>query len=258
MSDLVSVIMPVYNSAKYVEIAIKSVLSQTYRNVELIIIDDFSSDDSLSRIEFFSKKENKIKVIKLSNNSGAAVARNAGVEKANGRFLTFLDADDVWKEDFIELSVQMMMLHKCAFGYSRYYRMDVNGKVFSENKVDGFTTYKKLLKNNKISCLTAIFDVDKIGKQYFPINTKREDYALWLKVLKKVDCAYAFNFNSAFYRVYSEQSSGNKMKMAKENWLLYRKVENLSLFESFYYFINYAVSGVIKTKFPRLARLLNL
>ena len=154
----------------------------------------------------------------------------------------------------LEKQVQFMLDQNIAFSFSAYEKIDEKGVPFDIVSVPEKINYKQLLKTNVIGCLTAMYDVEKLGKVYMPVNTKREDFATWLAILKQVDYAYGMPDVLAQYRVYASQSSAKKTKMAKENWRLYRDIEQLGMFKSAYYFAHYAVRGVLRTKFPALAR----
>lgn len=258
MKNLVSIITPSYNSAKFIGKTIESVLDQIYQNWEMIIVDDVSPDNSNKIIEEYSKKDTRIKLIKLEQNSGAAVARNRAIKESKGRYIAFLDADDMWKPEKLEKQIEFMRKNNYAFTYTAYEKIDENGLVFGEIGVPLKVSYNQLLKICVIGCLTAIYDVEKLGKVYMPTNTKREDFATWLNILKKVDFAYGIKQNLSQYRVYKSQSSNKKVKMAKENWKLYREIEKLNIFKAIYYFSHYAIRGILRTKFPKIARIIGV
>jgi len=250
----ISIITPSYNSSGFISNTIGSVIDQAVSNWELIIVDDCSTDNSVEVIQGFVDKDPRIKLIQLTENSGAAVARNKGIEAAKGRFIAFLDSDDLWVPNKLEKQVQFMLDQNIAFSFSAYEKIDEKGVPFDIVSVPEKINYKQILKTNVIGCLTAMYDVEKLGKVYMPANTKREDFATWLAILKQVDYAYGMPDILAQYRVYASQSSAKKSKMAKENWRLYRDIEQLGVFKSAYYFAHYAVRGVLRTKFPNLAR----
>ena len=256
--SLVSIITPLYNCSDFLEQTIKSVLSQTYQDWEMIMVDDCSRDNSLGIAQRYAVRDARIKVLQLAKNSGAAAARNAAIEISKGRFIAFLDSDDLWGFDKLERQIQYMLINDVDFSYTAYEKIDENGNAFSVMGVPQIVSYVDLLKTNCIGCLTVIYDTKILGKVYMPINTKREDYATWLAILKKIDYAYGMNEVLAQYRVYDSQASSKKAKMAKENWRLYRDVEKLGLLKSVYYFSHYAIRGVLRTKFPHLARLIRV
>lgn len=258
VSALISIITPSYNSASFITATVSSVISQTFKSWEMIIVDDCSSDNSIQVIQEFIKRDPRIKLIKLTENSGAAVARNKAIEAAIGRFIAFLDSDDLWMPNKLEKQVQFMLDQDIAFSFSAYEKIDETGNVFGTVGVPKKTGYHDLLKTCSIGCLTAMYDVEKLGKVYMPVNTKREDFATWLAILKQVDYAYGMPDVLAQYRVYASQISAKKAKMAKETWRLYRDIEQLGVFKSAYYFAHYAVRGLLRTKYPRIARALGV
>lgn len=256
--EKVSVITPLYNCSDFLEQTIQSVLSQTYKNWEMIMVDDCSKDNSLEIAQRYAAQDSRIKVIQLDKNSGAAVARNTAIEAAKGRFIAFLDSDDLWLPSKLEQQIDFMLQNNVAFSYTAYKKINEKGEVFGFVGVPQKVSYKQLLKTCVIGCLTAVYDTEKLGKVYMPTNTKREDFATWLNILKQIDFAHGLTAPLAQYRVYANQTSGKKASMAKENWRLYRDLEKLNFFQASYYFGHYAVNGVLRTKFPRLARFLGV
>lgn len=244
----VSIIMPNYNSADFIENAISSVLSQSYINWELIVVDDCSSDHSAKVAQLHANKDHRIRFIQLERNSGAAVARNTAIEAAQGRYIAFLDSDDIWMPTKLEKQLAFMQEKDVAFTFTAYEKIDEKGKSLGVMGVPDKVEYSQLLKCCVIGCLTAMYDTQKIAKTYMSEYTKREDFATWLKLLKKVKFAYGLSESLAKYRVHGSQSSASKLKMAKENWLLYRKHEKLGLFLSCYYFVHYSARGILRQK----------
>jgi len=258
MTDLVTIVTPIYNSSQFLGKTIQSVLSQTYENWEMIIVDDCSQDNSLAIAENYAAVDQRIRAFKLPKNSGAAAARNAAIKVARGRFVAFLDSDDLWVPKKLEKQINFMLNHGVALSFSSYYKINEHGDIFELMGVPEKVSYNELLKTCVIGCLTAVYDTNALGKIYMPTNTKREDFATWLGILKKVDFAFSLAEPLAQYRVYYNQSSGKKVSMAKENWRLYREQEKLDLFQASYYFSHYAVRGVLRTTFPRFARALGI
>lgn len=232
----VSIITPSYKSERFISQTIDSVLSQTYQNWEMIIVDDVSPDDSNIIIEEYCKKDNRIKLIKLEKNSGPAVARNRAIEEAKGRYIAFLDADDLWKPNKLEMQIKFMEEKDCALSYSTYETMSEEGVL--QNKYINpplRISYKDLLKSNYIGCLTAMYDTQKVGKVYMPLIKKRQDYGLWLKILRKTDFAHGIDESLAAYRIMSNSVSSNKFKLLKFNYKLFREHEGFSTLKSLYY-----------------------
>lgn len=254
----ISVITPLYNAEKWLPQTVDSLIAQTYQNWEMLILDDRSTDSSYKLAKSLAGKDERIKVYQLGKNGGTAAARNKAIEEAEGRYIAFLDSDDLWHPQKLEKQIEFMQKHDYAFTYTAYEKVDEKGIPFQIMGVPEKVSYRDLLKTCIIGCLTAIYDTEKIGKIYMPTTTKREDFATWLSILKKVDYAYGMPEVLAQYRVYAAQSSSQKAKMAGENWRLYRDIEKLGLLRSTYYFTHYAVRGVLRAKLPRLARLLGV
>ena len=233
---LVSIITPNYNSENFITQTIESVLNQTYTEWEMIIVDDVSSDKSVDIIQNYLKKDVRIKLIKLEENSGAAVARNTAIKNAKGRFIAFLDSDDLWNSSKLEKQITFMIEKNCSLSYSNYSLIDEEGESLDIIKIPPKKlNYNEQLKENQIGCLTAIYDQHKIGKIYMPLIKKRQDYGLWLNILKKTNYAYKIDKNLAIYRVRKNSISSNKIEMLKYNFDLFNNHQKLSKLKSFYY-----------------------
>lgn len=249
--------MPLYNSARFLAASIDSVLKQKYPHWELILIDDCSCDNSVAIAQAYCDRDSRIKLLKLDKNSGAAIARNCGIEVAEGRFIAFLDSDDLWLPEKLDIQIEFILKNKIAFSYTAYKKIDEYGDDLFELGVPTSLSYQALLKACVIGCLTVIYDTSQIGKVYMPLGTKREDYALWLKILREKNIlAQGINRVLASYRVYPHQSSSKKYSMAKENWRLIRNGEGLSLISSCYYFSHYVIRGLLRNRMPSFARTL--
>jgi teichuronic acid biosynthesis glycosyltransferase TuaG len=246
---LISIITPSYNSSKFIPDTLNSVLAQTYQNWEMIIVDDVSNDNSIEVIEEYLKKDSRIKLVQLKNNSGAAVARNTAINAAEGRFIAFLDSDDLWMPTKLEKQLNFMIKNNYDFTYTHYDLIDEEnikyGKTFKAQKE---VSYHDLLKTCSIGCLTVIYDTKKIGKVYMPLIRRRQDYGLWLKILKTTPKAYCLEESLAVYRRRQNSISSNKKKAALFQWKIYREVEKLNIFSSLFYFIHYAINGFKKYK----------
>lgn len=250
----VSIITPLYNSAQFVGDAVASVVAQTFTDWELIVVDDCSSDDSVRLVGSLVAADARIKLIKLAANAGAAVARNTGIGAATGRYIAFLDADDIWCPDKLQRQLDFMRANNCPFVFSVYDKITEDGKVLGRVDVPRQVNYRALLKTNVIGCSTAIYDTAYFGKVEMPLIRKRQDFGLWLRLLKKVDYACGINEPLAAYRVRKQSVSSNKLSVLSYNWQLYRQVEGLSLLASAYYFSHYAVRGVLRRYCPGFAR----
>lgn len=247
MNALVSIITPTYNSTKYIRETIKSVQDQTYQNWEMIIVDDCSTDNTVQIIKEIQKPDSRIQLILSSVNSGPAISRNKGIEKAKGKYMTFLDADDIWFHDFIQTSIDTIQKTGIHFVFSSYKRSNEDLEfVYSDFIVPQKVTYTDILKSNSISCLTAFIDIETLGKKFMPEVYKRQDMGLWLKYLKEIPFAYGIKELKAIYRIRENSLSRKKTNLLTHQWHFYRKVENLSVMSSAYYMVQWAVRGFLK------------
>jgi len=247
MKALVSIITPTYNSAKYIAETIQSVQQQTYIKWEWIIVDDGSTDNTEDIIQDFQANDNRIHFVKLNQNSGPAIARNTGIEKATGDFMTFLDADDIWFSSFIENSINTIEKTKIPFVFSSYKRSNENLEfVYSDFIVPQKVTYTDILKSNSISCLTAFLDIKSLGKKFMPLIKKRQDMGLWLQYLKEIPFAYGIQECQAIYRIRENSLSRKKSDLLKYQWQFYREVEKLTISKSIYYMLHWMVRGFLK------------
>lgn len=246
--DLVSVIMPSYNSENFISQSINSVKQQTYTNWELLITDDCSTDNTLIIIKSFQSKDSRIKIFKLKNNSGAAIARNNSIKNSNGRYIAFLDSDDLWVNNKLELQIDFMKKGQYALTYTGYEKFKSNGvfisNIYSKNKL----SYNDMLKNNYIGCLTAIYDSKILGKIQMPNIRRRQDYALWLKILKQIKYAYGLNMILSKYRVLENSLSNGSLTNLKYTFYLYKNVEKFNFIASFFLLSQYLIFYFKKNK----------
>lgn len=244
-NNLVSIVVPVYNAEKFLAETIETVLNQTYENWELLLVNDCSKDNSEEIAKKYLNK--KIKWIDMEKNSGAALTRNKGIEVASGRYLCFLDADDLWEKDKLQKQVKFMQDNNCEFSFTGYEFADENGKPNGKKvSVPATINYKQALKNTTIWTSTVMFDMNKLAKEdiYMPNVRRGQDTATWWKVLKKIKCAYGLNEVLSFYRRTNESLSANKLTALKRTWNLYRNVEKLNIFSSAYNFCWYCFNAV--------------
>lgn len=238
MNPLISIVTPVYNSEKYLAANIASVQAQTYSNWEHILVDDCSTDESEALIHSLQKKDARIKYFKLPQNGGAGIARNKAIELSKGKYIAFLDSDDLWHPEKLEKQVHFMQNNRYHFTFTDYDMIDDSGQALSKYVTcKPHVTYKKALYKNPIGCLTVMYDVDFFGKQFMPSIRKRQDYALWLKLLKKTD-GYGLNDCLASYRTGNDSISANKLDLIKYEWKIYREVEGLSWVKSLFYLVS--------------------
>ena len=231
----VSIIIPVHNAEKFIGKTIESVLNQTYKNWEMLIFNDKSKDNSLKIIKKYSEKDERIKVVDSKENVGVVAARNKLIEIATGEFIAFLDADDYWKQNKLEKQIKFMRKNNALISCTEYTRVTEDEKEINDIIIKEIITYEDMLKINYLGCLTVIYNANKLGKRYFKERKKNEDYVLWLEIVKETKIIFGLKENLAFYRVLNNSRSSNKIKVAKDRWEVYRKIERLSLLKSIYY-----------------------
>lgn len=241
---LVSIIMPAYNSEMHISESIKSVMQQTYKNWELLITDDRSTDNTQQIVNTFAETDHRIKLFINERNGGAGVARNNSIKQANGRFIAFLDSDDLWQPTKLEKQISFMLKNGYAFTYTAYQKFSQNNLLGVVNPPN-YTTYSSLLSSNVIGCLTAVYDAGLLGKNYMPLIRKRQDMGLWLEILKNTEKAFCLNEVLSLYRIDSGMTQ-NKFKILKWQWRFYRDVVNLNFLSACYYFILYSIKGFVK------------
>ncbi|MGV0939647.1 glycosyltransferase family 2 protein [Empedobacter sp. ULE_I140] len=243
--EIVSIITPCYNSEKYIADTYNSIKSQTYTNWEWIIVDDCSTDKSVEIIQSFN--DERIKLVIQSKNQGAAYARNLALNKAQGRFITFLDSDDLWLPNFLETTINYLIENNEELVYSSYKRVDENLKplladFIAVDKVDR----NRILYNCPIPMLTSVYDSKRIGKIPVPDVELREDHAMWIDLLGKIKYARAINESLAIYRIRNNSVSRNKLRIAKKQYNVYRYYLKMNFFKSSYYTFFWAINGLKK------------
>ncbi len=245
----VSVIMPIYNSEKFLEETVLSVLNQTSKNFELLVVDDCSSDCSYELIKEIALNDSRIRTFQLKCNSGAAEARNKALSEAKGRFITFIDADDLWDNDKIEKQLSFMKDNSVGFSCTSYRVIDEDGndlnkKIHMKKKVD----YHGFLANNLLQTVGIMVDTNQIGKNLIkmPNLRRRQDAATWLQILKQGNICYGMPDVLASYRRVKGSLSSNKIKAVSGVWYMYRNVEELPVLYSGYIFVRYALLAVWK------------
>lgn len=244
--DLVSIIMPSYNTASYISDSINSVINQTYKNWELIIVDDCSNDNT---DEIVNKvlKDKRIKYFKNRKNSGAAISRNRALREAKGKWISFLDSDDLWIPEKLEKQISFMKENNYFFSYSYYQEITEEGKKLGI-EIQGPRKITKIDMYNYCwpGCLTVMYDVQKIGLIQIKDIKKNNDYAMWLEAIKKADC-YLYPYSLAFYRKRTGSiSRQNYIKLIKWHYKLFREVDNQSIVDSIVLTVKNLIFGVIK------------
>lgn len=245
---IVSIITPVYNSEKLIEKTINSVRNQSYTQFEMILVDDCSIDNSREIIEKITEIDHRIRYIRLDQNSGAAVARNTGIKAAEGRYIAFLDSDDMWKKEKLTRQISFMEKNNVAFTYTAFETITEDGDLIQDRvNVPKKLNYTQLLKNTAIACSTVIVDRGSIGDFQMPSVRKGQDTATWLMLLREsVSYAYGINEVLSSYRKVTGSISDDKLSALKRTWNTYRNIEKLPFIKATYYFTWYVYNAIKK------------
>lgn len=233
MAGKVSIIMPAYNCAKFIDEAVQSVINQTYKDWELIVVDDCSSDDTYEILSKYACEDSRIHLLKNEQNSGAAVARNHAIEVAGGRYLAFLDSDDVWKSTKLEKQIEYMEKNGYLFTCTSYDKINADseqlGIIVKSLSID----YEGLLRRCPGNS-TVIYNAEAIGKVTIPPIRKRNDYVMWLKVIKQTDFLHGMDEVLSSHRIGIQSISSKKASLVKYHWIVYREIEKLGVVKSAY------------------------
>lgn len=253
-SKTVSVIVPVFRLEKYIRETMDSIANQTYEDWEMILVNDNTDDNSVEIIEKYIVEkgfQDRVFLYHQKDEKGAASARNRGVREAHGRYIAYLDGDDVWMPDKLEKELAFMSEKDAGFVFTGYEFADANavgmGKIV---RVPATLNYKQALKNTTIFTSTVMFDTEKLAREKLMMPLiKSEDTALWWRILREGNVAYGLDANLVLYRRPGKNGkslSSNKFEAIKRVWALYRKSEGLNVFVSFYYFCFWAVRAVLR------------
>lgn len=244
--DRVSVVMPAYNAAGTLEASMRSALAQTHAAVELLVVDDRSTDASWELIQREADADPRVVPIRQPRNGGVAAARNAGIEAASGRYVAFLDSDDTWYPDKLEVQLAALRESGARVGYTAYERVDAAGRVLSRVRPPARATYAEMLKGNCIGNLTGLYD-RSLGDPRFGAMG-HEDYVFWLGLVRAAGEAVCAQPDRmlASYLVRQGSLSSNKLRAARWQWRIYRESERLGVLRSGWYFAHYAARAVGK------------
>jgi teichuronic acid biosynthesis glycosyltransferase TuaG len=245
---LVSIITPSWNVENLIDETIRSVQTQTFGDWELLIADDRSTDRTPEIVASIGERDPRVRLIRMPENGGPALARQAAIDEAQGRFLAFLDSDDLWLPQKLERQLAFARAKKAALSYTAFRRIDavhaVTGRLI---EVPASLTYGQLLKNTAIATLTAMVDREIAG----PVTMKNEgydDFCLWLSILKPGRTAYGLNEDLARYRVRGSSVSSRPLRSARWVWQIYRNVEHLSLVRSAWCFAHWGARAWLKRR----------
>lgn len=243
---LVSIVTPCYNGAKYIAETIESVLSQTYQNWEMIIVDDGSRDNSAEIVNRFT--DSRI-IYVYQDNAGSAAARNNGIRRADGQYIALLDADDLWHSDFLEKQIAFMREKNAVCVFCSYRRINEQSQEILR------PTYAKTIVNsnnmkvmNYVGCLSGLYDSSKYGKKYLKEELKsiRDDYAYWYDIVSLENKAYGNSEVLADYRVLGNSTTGNKKKLIKKQYEFYRSYLKENPIYAFVNVVRWGIAGVRK------------
>jgi teichuronic acid biosynthesis glycosyltransferase TuaG len=231
--------MPVYNTELYLNRAIESIVHQSYINWELIIINDCSTDSSFEIAKKWADSDTRISLIENKINSGSGVSRNYGIERSAGDFIAFLDSDDIWCHNKLEIQITFMLENSVNFSYGIYGYIDSNGNKNGKfNRISSYPiSYENLIKNNEIGCLTAVYSSKSLGKCFLTNHRNKQDYGLWLSILKRGGKATPINEVLGYYQIRKDSATGNKLKMLKKHLFFLKETQNISYPKAFYYTI---------------------
>lgn len=240
MNELVSIITPTYNTEKFIKLTIQSVQNQTFENWEMILVDDASTDETVKIISELAKADNRIKLFQLPNNSGNGFARNVALKKAIGKYIAYLDADDLWFPMKLEKQIQFLKENKLPFTFSFYDCIDEDGKTLKRRVEAPLNlTYNQLFFCNYIGNLTAIYDAEYFGKIVIEATQKRQDWRLWLTIVKQIKETKPVPESLAFYRIRKDSISSSKFKLIKHNFGVYRDFHRFNFVSSVFLMIRF-------------------
>jgi teichuronic acid biosynthesis glycosyltransferase TuaG len=254
MTPLVSVVTPAWNAEATLAAAVTSVQAQTVADWEMLIVDDGSTDSSRALAERLAARDNRIGVLGWRMNRGTAAARNAGIRAARGRYLAFLDADDLWRPEKLARQLSVMEVEGHALVFSAYRRVDAAGRPLGVVRPPARVDYAGLLKGNVIGCLTAIYDTAHFGKVEMPPLRLRQDYGLWLALLARGGAACGLPEVLADYRVRKGSLSAGKGAALRATWSLYRDVVGLGRAPAAYYLAHNLARALLKRREEGSAR----
>lgn len=236
MADLVSIITPSYNSARFIGATLDSVVAQSWPDWEMIVVDDGSTDDTVAMVQARAEAEPRLKLLRMARNGGPAASRNLGIEHARGRYIAFLDSDDLWAPDKLARQIPFMADRGAPLSYTAYRKIDEDGTPCGGPiAVPLSIDYRALLNSSMIGCLTAVYDTRILGKVAMPLIAKRQDYGLWLQILRAGHVAHGLPEPLACLRKRQGSVSSNKLSATWYTWKVYRDLERLPLPRALYH-----------------------
>jgi teichuronic acid biosynthesis glycosyltransferase TuaG len=244
--NLVSIITPAYRAAAFIQDTIRSAQRQDYTTWEMLVVDDCSPDDTCARVSEIARSDARVRLLRQLTNQGPAVARNTALQASSGRFVAFLDSDDLWLPQKLSTQLAFMVGRDAAMSYTEFSRMSPDGqRVGRRINVPTTLTYRQLLCNTAIATSTVIVDQLKTGEVRVPM-APYDDYAAWLSILRRGHIAHGLKQDLMRYRVIEGSISRSKRRSAGWVWKTYRQIEGLGFFHSSWCFVNYAARGWLK------------
>ncbi|MEZ8257965.1 glycosyltransferase family 2 protein [Vibrio cyclitrophicus] len=247
---LVSIITPAFNCEDTIAHTYQSIKAQTYSNWEWLITDDCSGDDTCKIVESLIVSDERIKLFKNNENSGAAVSRNNSIVNSKGRYIAFIDSDDLWFKDKLSVQLKHMETNSYDFSFTAYNIVDANGKSLNKTvdskQLQPLDYYDMLKKKATLGCSTVMLKKESFTDLMMPLIRTGQDYALWLKLLRTGVSAHPINDVLTSYRVLPNSISRNKLRKAKRQWQIYREIEGLPLIYSLYCFYFYGYRAVFR------------
>jgi teichuronic acid biosynthesis glycosyltransferase TuaG len=242
----VSIIMPVHNGAQFVAEAIASVRAQTRGDWELLVVDDCSSDETALIAGQHAAQDARVRMLRTAANVGSSAARNLGLAHRGGRYVAFLDADDLWLPEKLEKQLEFMWRCNASFSFTAYRKFGPDGAGGVIHARDS-TSWRDMLKGNRVGCSTVVLDTHAHPRIAFPIGLGRqEDYALWLSLLRPGAVARGLDEPLAMYRIHASSKSARKLPSILAQWRVYRDYERLPRLLAAWYLGHYAVRGAVK------------
>lgn len=237
--ELVSVIMPTFNTGEYLSDSIECVLQQSHRNLELLITDDASTEELTKEIlNRYAARDARVKIVELESNHGPSYARNNAIKRAQGRYIAFCDSDDLWMPEKLERQIACMEEHDSALCYTSYTICNEQGNTIGVVKAPKYITFDQLKMDNKVGCSTAIYDTKRLGRKYYMPNLlKRQDWGLFLSILRDSHVGYGIQIPMAIYRQRADSVSSGKLGLVKYNLRVYTKVLGFSVLKAYFYFV---------------------
>ncbi len=244
---LVSIITPVFNAGRFLKETASSVFKQTYTNWEWVLVDDCSTDNSWEILTSLQKQDSRIKIFKNKENLKSGKTRNFAIKQANGTFIAFLDSDDLWHPEKLRIQIAFMINSGYNFTHTSYGYVDENGNTIKSTfHVNQKVTYYDLLKRTEISCLTAVYNADEIGKFYMSEHARKQDYALWLAILKSGTNSFGIDQELAYYRQVKGSATSKKYKLIFKHITFLKETQNFSTIKALYYTAYWMINGFVR------------